>query len=432
MERTREQWRAAGPVFEDLMDLRETVWLNPALRPAAEALADAPVTAGDVADAAARLERFAPYLAAVFPETAAAGGMIESPLVEAPAMGRLMGDFPGRLLLKLDSHLPISGSIKARGGIYEVLCLAEEIAVREGGLRREDSYRKLAEPACRELLGRYAVAVGSTGNLGLSIGIMSAMLGFRVTVHMSADARQWKKDLLRSKGVTVVEYAGDYSKAVAEGRRQAQADPFCHFVDDENSRTLFLGYATAAGRLARQLEEMGITVDSAHPLFVYLPCGVGGGPGGVAFGLKLLYGDNVHCWGWPPASTPRSRWRTSASTAGPPPMGWRWAGHPGSWGGSWRRCSPAAIRWRTAGSTACSASWRTARESAWSPARWRACPAWAISAPERARPTPGNGASRWRLQPILPGPPAAAWSRRISGRATTTWANKPYRALISV
>ena len=304
MERTREQWRAAGPVFEDLMDLRETVWLNPALRPAAEALADAPVTAGDVADAAARLERFAPYLAAVFPETAAAGGMIESPLVEAPAMGRLMGDFPGRLLLKLDSHLPISGSIKARGGIYEVLCLAEEIAVREGGLRREDSYRKLAEPACRELLGRYAVAVGSTGNLGLSIGIMSAMLGFRVTVHMSADARQWKKDLLRSKGVTVVEYAGDYSKAVAEGRRQAQADPFCHFVDDENARTLFLGYATAAGRLARQLEEMGITVDSAHPLFVYLPCGVGGGPGGVAFGLKLLYGDNVHCFFAEPTHAP--------------------------------------------------------------------------------------------------------------------------------
>lgn len=277
-----------------------TLWLNPHLPdPAADRLPP-PQPAGlglaDTRAAAQRLRRFAWLLADLFPELRCRDGLVESALVATPRLQRALGLAPerGELWVKTDHELPVAGSIKARGGFHEVLQHAEALALQAGLIEAGSDYRVLGQSGARALFARHQVAVGSTGNLGLSIGVMASALGFRAVVHMSADAKQWKKDRLRQRGVEVVEHRGDYEKAVAAGRAQAARQPQCHFVDDERSESLLLGYSAAALHLSDQLQEQGRRVDAQHPLFVYLPCGVGGAPGGVAFGLKLLFGDVVH------------------------------------------------------------------------------------------------------------------------------------------
>jgi D-serine dehydratase len=248
-------------------------------------------------------------IAELFEETKPSQGIIESALMDVPAYKSRLEEYtgkgiPGKIMVKADHGLPIAGSIKARGGIYEVLCYAEELALEQGVLKLEDHYCKLAEPTARELFSQYTMSVGSTGNLGLSIGVTAAALGFRACVHMSAEAKEWKKDRLRKRGVTVVEHQGNYGEAVKAGRKEAEVDPYIYFVDDENSIKLFLGYSVAALRLKEQFTKAGITIDQEHPLMVYLPCGVGGAPGGIAWGLKHVFGDAVHCFFAEPVQAP--------------------------------------------------------------------------------------------------------------------------------
>lgn len=305
----KEEILTKYPNLKDVSDLNEVYWLNPKLVPYEEGARAINMNIAAIDDAEKRLKKFAPLIEKVFPETLPTGGIIESPIKEINRMKDKLQklynfDSAGRLLLKMDSHLAIAGSIKARGGIYEVLKHAETLAMEAGLLKEDDDYSILADQKFRDFFGKYKIQVGSTGNLGLSIGITSAALGFNVIVHMSADAKQWKKDLLRAKGATVIEYESDYSKAVEEGRKASDQDPMSYFVDDENSMNLFMGYSVAARRLKNQLDDLNILVDEAHPLFVYLPCGVGGAPGGIAYGLKSVYKDNVHCFFVEPTHAP--------------------------------------------------------------------------------------------------------------------------------
>ena len=294
---------------EKIVGKKEFVWINPNEIDYSEYEKELPISDEELKDAEERLKRFAPFIKKVFPETAETNGIIESPLelifnMQKELEEKYQVNIPGKLYLKMDSHLPVAGSIKARGGVYEVLKHAEELAMEAGMLSLTDDYSILANEKFKKFFSGFKVQVGSTGNLGLSIGITSATLGFEVIVHMSADAKQWKKDMLRSKGVTVIEYADDYGKAVEEGRKNSDADPKSYFVDDEKSMNLFLGYTVAASRIKKQFDEKGIVIDKKHPLLVYIPCGVGGAPGGVAYGLKRIFRENVYIFFVEPTLAP--------------------------------------------------------------------------------------------------------------------------------
>lgn len=122
IEKLKEEY----PLLNKLISTEEVFWVNPNMEKYETAIKDSPLNEGDVKNAEERLKRFAPYIAKVFPETKETGGIIESPLVKIPTMKQSLEKnygkpILGELLLKCDSGLPISGSIKARGGIYVLL-----------------------------------------------------------------------------------------------------------------------------------------------------------------------------------------------------------------------------------------------------------------------------------------------------------------------
>lgn len=310
-------------IFDEVVAGRPVVWLpvgsekalpeSSAQREtsvdAAAPLTTAPPLTPALIDAAEdRFRWFAPLFEELFPDTRGTGGIIESPLEKVSALASALTDefgqeFPANLWVKRDDALAVSGSVKSRGGIHEVLEVALG-AARDLGIDLTAGPKAFLDADVREQLARRRIVVGSTGNLGLSIGLMGAVLGFSVTVHMSHDAKAWKKAMLRESGVEVVEHATDFTEAVHAGRAAADADPHAHFIDDENSPSLFAGYAVAGRRLAGQLAAASVVVDDDHPLTVYLPCGIGGAPGGITYGLTSVFGNAVRCVFVEPVSMP--------------------------------------------------------------------------------------------------------------------------------
>ncbi|MEM8986919.1 MAG: D-serine ammonia-lyase [Pseudomonadota bacterium] len=272
------------PAMSALVQNKASVWLREACHAAGKAQQ---VTETEATGARQRFERFAPVLASLFQEDGW-DGRVRSPLLDYPSSPADVGTF----LIKADHTLPMTGSIKARGGVYELLCHLEMLARDAGLVEEHGPLDALLTEEARALYAGRRVIVASTGNLGFSIGLVARAFGMQAEIHMSHDAKSWKKNRLRRIGAAVVEHACDYEQAVGRARSAAKGAGG-YFIDDERSRDLFVGYTTAAWELRNQLAARGIEIGPERPLTVYLPCGVGGAPGGVTWGLRFLFGPHV-------------------------------------------------------------------------------------------------------------------------------------------
>lgn len=78
---SKKIYETDAQTMADLTAGKETVWKNPRYVPfdLVRGLCDLVVSEADIADAEARLARFAPFLERAFPETQANHGLIESP-----------------------------------------------------------------------------------------------------------------------------------------------------------------------------------------------------------------------------------------------------------------------------------------------------------------------------------------------------------------
>ena len=249
-----------------------------------------------------RYMRFMPFLAEAFPETAARKGIIESELYDISDFTEEINEsFKGKLFLKDDAHLPVGQSVTARGSMHEVLHIAEILLQKNKLLSPTENYSKVNSGEIKELFSHYKIYAVDCENLAVSAGLLAARLGFKTVVYLHENKNQEKINILLNEKIKIREYKSDYLTAINEAQKVCEKEENSFFIGKSDSEDLFFGYSTAALRLKVQLNKAHVTVDENHPLFVYIPSLIPEAAGGIAFGLKELMGNDVHCFLFQPS-----------------------------------------------------------------------------------------------------------------------------------
>ena len=112
-KQTIEQLITEHPLLNDIKMSKHVFWINPNKGNTK----NESFLFEQVLDAEKRLQRFSSYIKVAFPETNHLHGIIESNIKEIVSMKKLIESrqgitIPGKLYVKCDHALPISGSLK--------------------------------------------------------------------------------------------------------------------------------------------------------------------------------------------------------------------------------------------------------------------------------------------------------------------------------
>jgi threonine dehydratase len=199
---------------------------------------EAPVTLADIEAAAKRL----------------AGQAVATPLLESPALNRLVG---GRVLVKPEM-LQRTGSFKFRGA-YNA-CSQIPPALRAKG-----------------------VVAFSSGNHAQGVAAAAQLLGMPTVIAMPKDAPAIKIANTRSYGAEVVFFDRDKDDREELGRRLV-AQTGATLVQPFDNLKVIAGQGTVGLEIAAQAEAMGAALDAA-----VVPCGGGGLIAGTSTALTALH-----------------------------------------------------------------------------------------------------------------------------------------------
>jgi diaminopropionate ammonia-lyase len=193
-----------------------------------------------------------------------------TPLHSLPALAGRLG--LAEIRVKDESQRFGFGAFKALGGVlavYTVLAAAVADAART-----QTSFGALLKREHADVTAKHVFTTASSGNHGRSVAAGAKLFGNRCVIFLPKFTSADKEAAIRLRGADVIRVDGDYDTAVAECRRQAEANGWTIISDtswegyDSIPRSVMRGYTVLVEEIIQQWRP--------GPTHVFVQAGVGG------------------------------------------------------------------------------------------------------------------------------------------------------------